>query len=127
VALPGDAPLELYRGDTRVWTVAFTDDDANSLDLSDHTWTSKISVDLTRTAADAATITVDDTDSATGELTLTLAAGEAAKLGPLDDKGKATMFWDLQSEDGDGVVQTWLAGKVKVTGDVSVGTSDAVA
>lgn len=127
MALPGKADLALYRGDTRVWTVAFTADDGTTpLDLSGRVWVASIRSDLNRTDPVVATITVDDTDSATGSLTLTLAADEAVNLGPLDDDGKATLFWDLQSDDS-GTVQTWLAGKVKVTGDVSVGTDDVVA
>ncbi len=126
MALPGTAPLTLYRGDTRVWVVAFTADDGSSLDLSGRTWVAQIRTDLARTDPVVATITVDDADAATGELTLTLPAGEAANLGPLDASGKAALHWDLQSDDA-GVVQTWLAGKVKVTGDVSVGADDVVA
>lgn len=122
MALPGDAPLTLYRGDTRVWTVAFTDDDDVALDLSGRVWVAQIKDDKDRTNAAVASITVDDTDSATGSLTLTLSAGEAAALG----NDGTTLYWDLQSDDS-GVVQTWLAGKVKVKGDVSVGTDDVVA
>ena len=124
MALPGKADLTLYRGDTRVWTVAFTDDDGVALDLSGRTWVAQIRSDLNRTDPAVATITVGDDDADTGSLTLTLPADEAAALGPLTD-GKATLYWDLQSDDS-GVVQTWLAGKVKVTGDVSVGTDDVV-
>lgn len=127
MALPGKADLSLYRGDTRVWVVAFTADDGTDLDLSGRTWVAQIRSDLNRTDPEIATIDVDDTDSATGSLTLTLPADQAAALGPLDETtGKATLYWDLQSDDA-GVVQTWLAGKVKVTGDVSVGTDDVVA
>ena len=126
MALPGKADLSLYRGDTRVWVVAFTADDGTSLDLSGRTWVAQIRSDLNRTDPVVATITVDDTDSATGSLTLTLTAAEAANLGPLDDTGKATLHWDLQSDDA-GIVQTWLAGKVKVVGDVSIGADDVVA
>jgi len=120
--LPGDAPLTLYRGDTRVWTVAFTDDDDVALDLSGRVWVAQIKDDKDRTNAAVATITVTDTDADTGELTLTLPAAQAAALG----NDGTTLYWDLQSDD-DGVVQTWLAGKVKVKGDVSVGTDDVVA
>jgi hypothetical protein len=123
VALPGKADLKLYRGDTRVWLVTFTADDGSDLDLSGRTWVAQIRSDLARTDPVVATVTVDDTDSATGTLTLTLPADEAANLGPLNDKGQAVLYWDLQSDDA-GVVQTWLAGKVKVTGDVSVGADD---
>jgi len=109
-----------------VWLVTFTADDGSDLDLSNRTWVAQIRSDLARTDPVVATITVDDTDSATGTLTLTLPADEAANLGPLDAKGQAVLHWDLQSDDA-GVVQTWLAGKVKVTGDVSVGADDVVA
>lgn len=122
MALPGDAPLTLYRGDTRVWTVTFTDDDDVALDLSGRVWVAQIKDDKDRTNAAVATITVDDTDADSGTLVLTLPAGEAAALG----NDGTTLYWDLQSDDS-GVVQTWLAGKVKVKGDVSVGTDDVVA
>ena len=122
MALPGNAPLTLYRGDTRVWTVAFTDDSDVALDLSGRVWVAQIKDDKDRTNAAVATITVDDTDSDTGSLTLTLPASEAANLG----NDGTVLYWDLQSDDS-GVVQTWLAGKVKVTGDVSIGTDDVVA
>ena len=120
--LPGSAPLTLYRGDTRVWTVAFTTDDGDNLDLSGRTWVAQVRGDQDRGTL-LATITVDTTDAATGGLTLTLPSSESLGLTTTD--GRAVAYWDLQSDDS-GVVTTWLAGKVKILGDVSIGDDDEV-
>ena len=118
--MPGDAPLELYRGDERVWTVTLTDDDDTPLDLSGREWTAQIRVNKDRGTL-LATITVDATDADEGRLTLTLPTSQAKTLATT--LGKASGFWDLQADDG-GSVKTWLAGKVKVIGDVSTDSSD---
>ena len=118
-ALPGKYDFAAYRGDTKQWTIDFADDSAppSPVDMSVWTWLAQIRSSLDEPDTVVATITVDDTDAATGTLALTLPATEAANLVTVD--GKATYYWDLQGTDGT-VVKTWLAGKVKVTGDVSV-------
>ena len=116
--LPGDYPLTLYRGDTRVLSLAFTEDDGTTaVDLSGHTWRAQV-----RQTYDSASseldFTVDDTDAATGVLVLALDdtdwTGVAASL-PTDK-----WYWDLEgTRTADTFVQTFLGGKVKVVGDVS--------
>ena len=52
---------------------------------------------------------------------VTYDVSESLKL--VTEGGTGTAYWDLQSDDT-GVVTTWLAGKVKILGDVSTGADD---
>lgn len=118
-SLPGKYDFAAYRGDTKEWTIAFADDSTPPapVDMSAWSWEAQIRSTLDEPTSVLATLTVDATAAATGSLTLTLPATESANL--VTDQGKATYYWDLQGTDGS-VVKTWLAGKVKVTGDVTV-------
>lgn len=117
--LPGTLNITAYRGDTKAWTVAFADDSTppTAVDVSAWTWLAQVRSTLDEPNSVVATFDVDTTDAATGTLVVTLPATEAANLITVD--GRATYYWDLQGTNGT-VVKTWLAGKVKVTGDVSV-------
>ena len=114
--LPGKLDIAAYRGDTKQWTIDFAEG-AVATDMSAWTWLAQIRSTLDEPDSVVATFTVDDTDAATGALVLTLPAAQADNL--VTVVGRATYYWDLQGTDG-AVVKTWLAGKVKVTGDVSV-------
>jgi len=114
--LPGKLDITAYRGDTKQWTVDFAEG-ANPTDVSAWSWLAQIRSSLDEPDSIVAAFTVDDAAAAAGTLTITLPATEAANLVTVD--GKALYYWDLQGTDG-AVVKTWLAGKVKVTGDVSV-------
>lgn len=116
-ALPATYNITAYRGDTKEWTLTFTDDDDAPVDMSGKTWLAQIRATLDEPDSVIATFTVDTTSAATGVLGLTLPATQSALL--VTVKGKATYYWDLQATES-GVVKTWLAGKVTVTGDVSV-------
>jgi hypothetical protein len=114
--LPGDYPVTLYRGDTRVWSLAFTEDDGTTpIDLTGKTWRAQVR-ETVDSASPLMDITVDDTDAATGELVLTLPATEW--VGVAAETPTEKWYWDLESTDA-GVVRTYLAGKVKIRGDVS--------
>ena len=110
--LPGDYPMTLYRGDTRVITLDFTEDDGTASDLSGHTWRAQIRQSFEDATVDAE-FTVDATASATGRLVLTLPSTQAELL-----DSAIKYRWDLEGTAGS-VVHTYLAGKVKVTGDIS--------
>lgn len=112
--LPAPYPIKLYRGDTRVWQDAFTDTDTGvPLDLTGHTFLAQIrptpdSVDV------LATMTVDTTRIGEGIITRTLSADDSALL----EIGSA--YWDLEvTRTSDGFVRTYLAGRVRIRGDVS--------
>lgn len=120
----GALDLQVRRGD-KIGPIEL--DWGTGVDLSDRTWAAQIRSDLDETETDPiATFTVDDTDAATGTLVVTLPHSESANLvtGTTSGRatpGKATYYWDLQATsktDPDDVF-TWLAGKVKVTGDVT--------
>jgi hypothetical protein len=105
--LPGDYPITLYRGDTRVWTFAFLEDDQETtIDLTGKTWESEV-----RSATDASpvllTFTIDDTDAADGVIVVTLpaTAWDDVDIGSTAPTSK--WFWD------------WVKGKVKVLWDVT--------
>lgn len=116
-ATAGKLDLTVRRGDT----IGPVDLDwGATVDLSDRTWDAQVRATLDEPTAITATFEVDDSDAATGLLVLTLPASESAALATVN--GRATYYWDLQAtsiadpED----VFTWMAGKVKVTGDVTV-------
>lgn len=115
-ATAGKLDLSVRRGDT----IGPVDLDWGGTDLSDRTWDAQVRSTLDEPTAVTATFDIDDTDGATGLLVLTLPASESANLATV--AGRATYYWDLQAtsiadpED----VFTWLAGKIKVTGDVTV-------
>src|SRR4051812_33698181 len=114
-ALPGKYDFAAYRGDTKEWTIAFTDDATPPapVDMSAWAWEAQIRATLDEPDSIVATLTVDAAAAGTGTLTLTLPATESNNLVTVD--GRATYYWDLQGTDG-AVVKTWLAGKVKVAG-----------
>jgi hypothetical protein len=124
--LPGVYPMTLYRGDTRVWELTFTEDDETTpIDMTGKTWLAEIRKSDASGAPVIATIDIDDTDAATGVLVMTLTADEADGLTEdvlTEDGGKYKAAWDLEGTDGD-VVRTYLSGKVTVKGDVSRVTS----
>jgi hypothetical protein len=112
--LPGNYPLTLYRGDTRVWQLRFRDDDdeATTSDLTGVTWLAQIRARDDDTVL--ASMSVDDEHAAEGELVLTLTASATSSL-PVG----SAQSWDLQATRPDGSVRTYLAGRVRVRGDVS--------
>jgi hypothetical protein len=116
-ALPAPFDIAAYRGDTKEWTLNFADDAGVAVDMSAWSWLAQVRSSRDEPDTVVATFTVTDTDAATGTLTLTLPAAQSALL--LTTGGKGLYYWDLQGTDST-VVKTWLFGKVKVTGDVSV-------
>lgn len=118
--LPADYPLVLYRGDTRVFDITLERNTGTAevpvwapVDLTGHTFDAEIRTAKDDTAV-LAEIAVASTAPTTGVLRLTLTATEAAKL------VGTSAFWDLEvTRTSDGFVRTYLAGKVKVRGDVS--------
>ena len=115
--MPGDYPLTLYRGDTRIWSVLVEDVDAEGVatarDLTGHSFDCEIRL----TADDPsvmAEVAADSADPTTGVIALELTAVESQRL------VAGTAFWDLEvTRTSDGFVRTYLAGRVKVKGDVS--------
>jgi hypothetical protein len=110
--LPAQVGLTLYRGDTRIWDDAFAID-GEPMDLTGYDFTAQIRATLDSDDV-LAVIDVTPVDLAAGRIRRTLTAEEAQKLAV----GKA--YWDLQLvRQSDGFTRTYLAGTVKVVGDVS--------
>lgn len=110
--LPAKCSLTLYRGDTRIWDNQF-DIDGVPMNLTGFDFTAQI-----RVSPDSdeilAVIAVTGIDLAHGHIRLVLTAEESEKL----VIGKS--YWDLQLvRTSDGFTRTYLAGPVKVVGDVS--------
>jgi hypothetical protein len=116
--LPAPAKLTLYRGDTRVWEDTFRHAPVppatvgDPVDLTGYEWLAQIRA-TEDTAEVMATIDVEIVDAEAGTIRRTLTAAEADKLVP------GTAHWDLQAIHPDGVVRTYMAGRVRVLGDVS--------
>lgn len=118
--LPQKVKRQLYRGDSRNWTHVFTDTETGvPLDITGWTFLSQFREDLDRgTVICSATCTV--TDGPAGVMLESLSATDAELLpGQTDPTEKPVVYWDLQSDDGDGNVRTWMYSAVTVTGDVS--------
>jgi hypothetical protein len=117
---PVKVKRSLYRGDTRVWTHVFTDSDSGDpIDLTGWEFLSQFRDDLDRGTV-VATADCEVTVGATGTVVETLSAAEADALpGQTDPAVKPRVYWDLQSTDPDGNVQTWMYAQVVVMGDAS--------
>ena len=117
---PAKVKRSLYRGDTRVWTHVFTEPvSGDPIDISGWTFLSEYRDDLDRGTV-IATATCSVMDGPGGVMVETLTAAQADLLpGQTDPDTKPVVYWDLQSTDGDGNVQTWQYARVPVTGDAS--------
>jgi hypothetical protein len=117
---PAKVKRSLYRGDTRVWTHVFTDTTTGDpLDLTDYEFVSEYREDLNRGTV-IATATCVVTDGPGGVVVETLTSAQADLLpGQTSPTVKPKVYWDLQSTDGDGNVQTWQYATVSVSGDAS--------
>lgn len=111
--LPAKVPLKLYRGDTRIWEDVFTTVAGAPIDLTGYVFLAQIRADTEIGSSVMATMDVDIVDPAAGRIRRTLTAAEANKL----VVGSAT--WDLQGTAPDGVVRTYMTGRVRILGDVS--------
>lgn len=107
---PGPRHLTIYRGDIYEHVITFTDAAGATFDVSG-TWRAQI-----RTFGDEflASFAVDDTDAASGELTISLTKVETAAL-PAGEH-----HWDIEETDAG---KTYLAGNVTVKGQVSQAVS----
>lgn len=116
--LPAKVPLTLYRGDTRIWEDTFRSvavapaTVGDPVDLTGFTFLAQI-----RAVVDdgevMAVIDVEILDAPAGVIRRTLTAEQARNL-----TGESA-YWDLQVTDDTGFVRTYMAGKVKILGDVS--------
>lgn len=110
--LPGELNLSVYRGDTTNFQVTITDTESGDpLVLPTTGWRAQA-----RTTRDAEavlfTITVDATDAATGILGLSIDGADTA------DVTQTSVFWDVENTS---LERTYLAGKVRFSGEVSRG------
>ncbi len=110
--IPARRSLTLYRGDTRIWDDEFTLD-GEPMNLTGYTLSAQI-----RTTPDSedvqAVIDCAVLNAAQGRVRRTLTAEESRKL----IAGRA--YWDYQLiRTSDNFVRTYMAGSVKVIGDVS--------
>lgn len=116
--LPAPSKLTLYRGDTRIWEDHFQvapvapATEGDPIDITG--WEFLAQIRATEDATEVmATIDVEIVDAAAGTIRRILTAAEADKL------VVGTAHWDLQAIHPDGTVRTYMAGRVRVTGDVS--------
>lgn len=117
-AVAGALDLKVKRGD-KIGPIDFAW--GAGVDLSDRTWAAQIRSDLDETeASPVATFTVDETNADAGTITISLPHSESANLATVS--GKAVYYWDLQATDSTDPedVFTWVAGKVRVSGDATV-------
>lgn len=116
--------LDLYRGDTRVWTDVIEENMEpdpgldpvwEPLDLTGWTVLSQIRRDLNREGTPI-DVTVTVMDAANGVVERLLTADASSDLGP----DKSTAYMDVQlKRTSDGFVRTYKKWKIRVAGDVS--------
>lgn len=118
--LPEKVKRTLYRGNTRIWTHVITDTETGlPADITGWTFLSQFREDLNRGAI-ICEATCAIIDGPNGIFRETLPASESDLLpGQTDPDEKPTVYWDLQSTDGDGFVQTWEYARCAVMGDAS--------
>lgn len=108
---PGDYPITLYRGDTRIWRDEFADAvTGRPIDLTGYEFRAQVRDADGEVIAE---MSVDTSEAATGVITRTLSAGVTAAL------STARARWDLELTSPDGFVRTYMAGAVRIRGDVS--------
>ncbi len=111
VATTGPATLDVVfvAGDDWQMTVRAKDTGGTPIDLSAATIVGQVRA--YPAAVDKVDVTVDMTDAAAGEVTLSLAAAATAAM-------SGRLVWDLQVTRA-GATRTWLAGAVTVVEQVS--------
>lgn len=108
--LPGALDLTIYRGDNTNFQVTLTDTETQEpLVLPTSDWRAQVRV-LRSSAEVLFTITVDASDAAAGVLGLSIAGADTGTV----DVDSA--FWDLENTGTD---RTYLAGKLRLKGQVS--------
>jgi PKD repeat protein len=110
---PASRDLTIYRGDIYSHQLTFENDATPpaALDVHTYTFTAQIRDRRDRaTGTPAASFTVDATQAASGIIVLSLSETDTAAL------TGSLYYWDLQVEP---IGQTWLAGTVTVSGDVT--------
>jgi hypothetical protein len=105
---PARFDLSAYAGDTFSVDIAIAQD-GSPVDVTG--WTFTAQVRAKRAGAVAATFTVNVTDAAQGELTISLSGATTATL--------ASGVWDLNVALPDGTVSTLVDGVITVTQDVT--------
>lgn len=111
---PAKRNLAIYRGDDYAHELTFTDDadPPGSLDVSSYVFLAQIRKGTSHSSGLLATFNVDMSRAGTGVIVLSLDEDVTATL---NESG----MWDLQVTLPSGSVQTWLAGRVVLTADVS--------
>lgn len=123
---PAKVKRSLYRGNTRRWTHVFEENTGTTgapvwepIDITGWTFLTQFREDLNRgTVVCASTTTV--TDGPNGIAEEVLSAAQADLLpGQTLPTVKPVVYWDLQSTDTDGNVNTWKYASCPVMGDAS--------
>lgn len=109
---PGKHDLDLYRGDSYEWLIRLWSDDMGTLplDLAGATVTAQIRDKPDGTKVVNMGTAIEAPNAIRLTITPALWATAPAESGQ----------WDLQVIDADGEVTTVLAGKVKITADITV-------
>ena len=111
MSLPATRNIVAYAGDTYQHEFEFVDEDDAAMDLSARTFAAQWRPRRSSPNSQAVSFTVDDSDAATGIVTITLSAAQMAALDP-------TGVYDLQSTVA-GVVETLVPGPFTTTLDVT--------
>lgn len=109
--LPSNYDLVLYRGDYFSMNITVKDNAGTPINLTGYTAKSQIRTSYDAVSAYDATCTI--TDPTNGKVSITFPSSVMTTVTPGD------YIWDFQVTQPDGNVRTFLAGDVKVYGEVT--------
>ncbi|HHA18786.1 MAG TPA: DUF2479 domain-containing protein [Methylophaga sp.] len=107
---------DFYRGDTQRFTLVFTDNNKNPIDITGATvwFTLKSDISADDSEAEIQKVVTNHIDPANGITEVVLSADDTSALIP-----NRNYYYDFQIKLSTGDVKTLLAGKVKVLEDVT--------
>jgi hypothetical protein len=114
--LPAELDLTIYAGDDLAMQFTFVDAASAPIDMSG-TWSASIKpINALETDPPLQTFTVDASNAATGVIVISLTGAETGGLPAPSD---ASLAWDIQRTDPNGVVRTTHRGTISVVDDVT--------
>ena len=119
----GTYDILVEQGATFLLTITIKDTSGNPINLTGQTFRGKIKKSFADTIAQATfTCTLANQITDTGKVSISLTATDTAAI-VLNTQGTArvltTMAYDIESQDGSGIVKRWLQGLAKISPEIT--------
>jgi hypothetical protein len=112
--------LEIYRGDTQIYELNFTDENGDAIDITD--WVVWFTVKSDQNAldddADIQVIVDTHSDPTNGKTVVELSNDDT-------DLEIGSYYYDIQTKDSDDKIKTIVAGKFIVSRDITLNITNA--